>query len=112
MPPRKQQMTLVEALIMVAILGILAAVTMPTMQRAKKQSMQARAGEPVASQQVRERAGQLNTIEVSEVASGEKEPAPEVSPRAIGALIRLAITAVIVVVIINAFRRRMKRAQQ
>ena len=112
MPRPKQQMTLVQALIMVAVLGILAAVGMPSMQRAKQRAMQVRTDEPVASQQVQEPAGQLNTIEVSEVSSEEKEPGAEMSGRSIGPLIRLAITAVVVVAIINAFRRRMKSAQQ
>jgi hypothetical protein len=108
----KRRTTPVERLIVFAILGIVFSIIMPVVQQASRRASRTRATAPAVSRGRQEPAGQLNTIEVPKEASGERRARPEALARTGGALIRLAITAVIVVLIASALRRRLRRAQQ
>jgi uncharacterized membrane protein len=104
--PRRQKLSPVEVLILMAILGILFSIIMPNIERAKRQAQRARRA-PVVERTMGE--GQLNTIEVSELS----RPAERHSPMQwVGVLLGLAPVIFAVVVIFTIFsrlRRQMSR---
>jgi len=105
MRPRKQ-MTMVELMIVMAIVGILAAVVLPALKQAKDR---ARAGRAPAVQRPVEPDGQLNTIEVSELSKSAERSSPDQWARGLAPLFPLAFIAAIIVIIFVAMRRRMSR---
>ncbi|UCC67899.1 MAG: hypothetical protein JSV79_12410 [Armatimonadota bacterium] len=105
MPPRKQ-MSLIELMIIMAIVGILAAILIPGLKQAKQRTETAPT--PGARQQV-EPDGQLNTIEVSEVSPTADHDVAEEWKRVVGPLVPLAFTAVVVAAILISVRRQMSR---
>ena len=108
----KRRMAPVERLVVFAILGIVFTIIMPIVQQASRRASRTRATAPAVTRGRQEPAGQLNTIEVPKEASGERRGRPEALGRTAGALIRLVITAVIVVLVASALRRRLRRARQ
>ena len=93
--PRRQKLSPVEVLILMAILGILFSIIMPNIERAKRQAQRARRA-PVVERTMGE--GQLNTIEVSELSQSAERGRPE---RSVGGLARfvpviLGLAAVVV----------------
>ena len=116
MPARRARMTVVERLVVLAILGILLSVVLPAMQRAGKQTKRhapAAAAAPGVARPGQEPAGQLNTVEVSDAAQErEKESPSDAAARAVGPAVRLAVLVVVVAVVVNVLRRRMKLAKQ
>ena len=105
MPPRKQ-MSMIELMIIMAIVGILAAILIPGLKQAKERAQTA--GTPAARQQV-EPDGQLNTIEVSEVSPTADHDVAEEWKRVIAPLLPLAFTAIVTAVILISVRRQMSR---
>jgi len=109
MPRPKQRMTAVERLIVLAIIGILLSIVMPNLQRAKRQHPRARPSGARVTQHGDESAGQLNTIEVTDVSRSRKQGGPAASGRAIRSLVRVALIAIAVIALVNAYRRRFLR---
>ncbi len=105
MRPRKQ-MSMVEMMIAMAIIGILAAIVLPNLKQAKQRAQAARRA-PV--QQTAEPDGQLNTIEVSELAETADRGNPDQWGRALAPRLPLAFIAVGIVIIFVAMRHQMSR---
>jgi len=113
MPARRARMTVVERLVVLAILGILLSVVLPAMQRAGRQTKRHAPAAPAVAPSGQEPAGQLNTVEVSDAAQErEKESPSDAAARAVGPAVRLAVLVVVVAVVVNVLRRRMKLAKQ
>ena len=110
--PARQKPTLVEIMIMVAILGILAAIVIPAMEQAKRRAQTAgrRAAQsgPVA-QQPSSADGQLNTIEVSELSQNTERERPEQYIGVVVGLIPIVISVLVVWFILNRLRQQMSR---
>jgi hypothetical protein len=105
--PARKQMTLVEWMIIMAILGILAAITLPTLQQAKQR---ARGGGPrIAAPQPVPPDGQLNTIELPEQSASPDERGPEEVTRIIAPLLPVAFAIAITLVFVATLRRRTSR---
>jgi hypothetical protein len=103
--PRRQKPSLIELLVIVSILGILAAIVIPAMEQARQRPPSS--GERVG--QAHDVAGgpegfdgQLNTIEVPELSQGRDGGSPG---RAIGVLIGLVPVILPVVVVLIIFGR-------
>lgn len=104
--PRRKKLSSVEVLILMAILGILFSIIMPSAERAKRQAQRARSA-PVVERTTGE--GQLNTIEVSELSERVHRHNPM---QWFGVLLGLAPVIFAMVVIFTIFgrlRRRMSR---
>jgi len=108
MPRRRQQMTLVEWLIVVAIAGILIAIAAPAMQQAKRQA-RLRQAQGADARGMPQAAGQSNTIGVPEASSGsptqEGQP-PRRGPRGGGVMWLAALVAAAVIVRLLSKRAR------
>jgi competence protein ComGC len=110
--PARQKPTIVEIMIMVAILGILAAIVIPGLEQAKRRAHSSgprvapsnrMADQPSASD------GQLNTIEVSELSENTQQPRPEQYIGVVVGLIPLVISVLVVWFILNRLRQQMSR---
>ncbi len=108
--PRRQKPTLVEFLIIVAILGILAAIVMPALQQARQRSLASRdrvnqsydvAQEPTAAD------GQPNTIEVSELSQSRESSGPAEHLGALFAVFPIIVGAALMLIIFGRLRRQM-----
>ena len=109
--PARQKMTPVEVMIMFAILGILASITIPAMTQAQRRSQHAqrRPRGYVASPRAVAPDGQLNTIEVSKLSKSAGDSSPG---QWIGALVRLApiiFTVGVIVTMVRRIRQQMTR---
>jgi competence protein ComGC len=110
--PARQKPTLVEIMIMVAILGILAAIVLPGLEKAKRRAHSP--GPPVApssgmADQPIAADGQLNTIEVSELSQNEQQPRPEQYVGVFTNLIPIIISVLVVWFMLTRFRQQMSR---
>lgn len=103
MRPRKQ-MTMIELMVMIAIFGILAAITLPTLKQAKDR---AQAGRGPAVRRSVEPDGQLNTIEVSELSPSADDNSSQELTRLISSLLPVALVAIVAAVVIASARRQM-----
>jgi len=110
--PARQKPTIVEIMIMVAILGILASIVIPGLEQAKRRAHSSGprvaptsrvADQPSASD------GQLNTIEVSELSQNTEQPRPEQYIGVVVGLIPIVISVLVVWFILSRFRRQMSR---
>jgi len=110
--PARQKPTIVEIMIMVAILGILASIVIPGLEQAKRRAHSSGprvvptsrvADQPSASD------GQLNTIEVSELSQNTEQPRPEQYIGVVVGLIPIVISVLVVWFMLNRFRRQMSR---
>ena len=110
--PARQKPTLIEIMIMVAILGILAAIILPGLEQAKQRAHSPGrrvapssrvADQPSASD------GQLNTIEVSELSENTQQPRPEQYIGVVAGLIPVVISVLVVWFILNRLRQQMSR---
>ncbi len=110
--PARQKPTLVEFLIMAAILGILIAIVAPGLERAKRRAHSP--GPPVApssrmADQPSASDGQLNTIEVSGLSQSTQQPRPEQYLGVFVGLIPVVISVLFVWFMVNRFRQQMSR---
>ncbi len=103
MRPRKQ-MTLMELMIVMAIIGILAAIVIPGLKQAKDR---ARAARSAAAERPVEPDGQLNTIEVSEVSPTAEHQTAEAWSRIVAPLLPLGFVAIVAAIIVISLRRQM-----
>ena len=110
--PARQKPTIVEIMIVVAILGILASIVIPGLEQAKRRAHSSGprvtpgsrvADQPSASD------GQLNTIEVSELSQNNQQPPPEQYIGVVVNLIPVVISVLVVWFILNRFRQQMSR---
>ena len=103
--PRK--MTLVELMVVVAMVGILAAILVPAMHQGKRRARNSRHG-AVTTAPNRPTEGQYNTIAPSQTAKRvSREPRPASKP-AFGWVVQVAIAAAIIRAI-SALRRQGNR---
>ncbi|HUU55518.1 MAG TPA: hypothetical protein VMY87_11420 [Armatimonadota bacterium] len=110
--PARQKPTIIEIMIMVAILGILAAIVLPGLEQAKQRAHSP--GPRVApSSRIADQPsavdGQLNTIEVSELSQSDQEPRPEQYIGVVVRLIPVVMSVLVVWFILNRFRQQMSR---
>ena len=109
--PQRKQMSLVEVMIMIAVLGIIVSIALPAMKRGAR-----RAGHMVGAPAVGAPAaadGQLNVIEVSDEASKPNRVLPAGWARGVGALLPLILFVAVFAIITLAARRQMsRRAEQ
>lgn len=105
MPRRKRSTTLVERMIVLAIVAILISAILPNLQRAKRQGLRTRAAYR-ASERAAEPAGRLNTIEVSELDRPREPMEPMAVGRIVGALVQVAVVVIVLAVILTVVRRR------
>ncbi len=108
--PRRQKLTLVELLIIVAILGILAAIVMPALYQAQQRSLssRSRASQSYDSAQERSAAdGQLNTIEVSELSQSRESNGPAQHLGALFAVLPIIVGAALLLIVFGRLRRQM-----
>ena len=110
--PARQKPNLIEIMVMVAILGILAAIVLPGLEQAKRRAhspgprvapSSPMADDPSAAD------GQLNTIEVSELSQNEQQPRPEQYIGVVAGLIPVVISVLVVWFILNRLRQQMSR---
>ena len=104
--PRRQQMTLVELMVVMAILGILAAIVLPAFSQAKQRAQGRRDTAARAPASVD---GQFNTIEVSELSESAERTTPNPLGRLIAPLLPLAFVAAVIFIILSAARHQMSR---
>jgi len=110
--PARQKPTLVEIMIMVAILGILAAIVLPGLEQAKRRAQASgrqSAQSSYAAQQPSAADGQLNTIEISELSQNNQEPRPEQYVGVFTNLIPIIISVLVVWFILTRLRQQMSR---
>ena len=115
MPKPKRNMTPVERIIVVAILGILMSIILPNLQRTSRRArgVHQRRPAPVVSRQHRtEPAGRLNTIEVNETANRTMRSSPDRLVRLAGIVLRLVILGGVILIIAVALKQGLRRAQQ
>lgn len=108
--PRRQKLTLVELLIIIAILGILAAIVMPAFQQARQRSLASRGRVNQSydmAQQPSGADGQLNTIEVSELSQSREGRGPAQHLGALFAVLPILVAAAVMVIIFGRLRRQM-----
>ena len=110
--PARQKPTIVEIMIMVAILGILASIVIPGLEQAKRRAHSS--GPRVAptsrvADQPSAVDGQLNTIEVSELSQNEQQPRPEQYVGVFTNLIPIIISVLVVWFMLTRFRQQMSR---
>ncbi len=108
--PRRQKPTLVELLIIVAILGILAAVVLPAMEQARRPSRPP-PGSVVGAPQTAEESGafdgQLNTIEVSELSQSRDMESPARVFGVLADLLPIVVPVAILLIVFVRLRRQM-----
>lgn len=104
--PERKQMTLVEILVIIAILGILAAIMLPAMQQAKRNAPAVTTPEAEDT----EPAGHLNTIEISELSREAAPKEPEDVVRSVTEAFPVMVAVIIALVIIQAVRQKQRRA--
>ena len=105
--PRRQRMTMIELMIVIAIVGILAAILIPRIKQAQDRARGRRTAE--AERQALPPDGQLNTIELPEVTAAADEQTPDRWGRSLTPFIPLALVAAIAAIVIAAARRQMSR---
>lgn len=108
----RQKPNLIEIMVMVAILGIVAAIVIPALEQAKQRAHSA--GRPSArsgyvAQEPSAVDGQLNTIEVSELSQNDQQPRPEQYIGVFGSLIPVIISVLFIWFILSRFRQQMSR---
>ncbi len=105
MPPQKR-LNIQELFVVMAIIGTLAAVVIPSIKQGKDRARAARAAPP---QQAVEPDGQLNTIEISDYADDVDRGGQEDWTKVVAPLLPLAFMAVVAAVVIVALRRQTSR---
>jgi prepilin-type N-terminal cleavage/methylation domain-containing protein len=100
-------MTMIELMIVIAIVGILAAILIPSIKQAQDRARGQRTAE--AERRALPPDGQLNTIELSEVSAAADEQTPDRWSRSLTPFIPLAFVAAIAAIVIAAARRQMSR---
>ena len=108
---RRKPLTMVEMMIIVAILGILAAIALPGLQQAK---MRARAGAPPGAARPAAPAqvpsdGQLNTIDLADAERPSADRSSDLFGRLIAPLRPIAITVIAFLILMSAIRRQKSR---
>ena len=108
--PARQKPNLIEIMVMVAILGILAAIVIPGLEQAKQRARSSarpsdRSGH--AAQEPSAVDGQLNTIEVSELSQTDQQPRPEQYIGAFRHFIPLIVLALSIWFVLSRLRRQM-----
>ena len=106
----RRPMTMIERLIVMAILGILAAIVLPSLQQAKES---ARGSASPAVEEPAMPDGQLNTIDVSEASGGADHTSRQDWGRTIRPVLPMAvILAIILMRLRHLQRQKSRRAQQ
>lgn len=104
--PQPKQINLVEILVILAIVGILAAIMLPVMQQAKRNAPVATTTEAEDS----EPAGQLNMIEISELSKEEAPKEPEDVARLVTSAFPIIVAVIVALVMIHGLRQKQRGA--
>ena len=108
----RQKPNIIEILVMLAILGILAAIVLPGLEQAKRRAQAPGRGLPPgahAAQQPSAVDGQFNTIEVSELSQSSEQPRPEQYIGVFAGLIPVIIAVLVIWFMLTRFRQQMFR---
>jgi type II secretory pathway pseudopilin PulG len=110
---RRGKMTPIEFLILMAIVGILISIILPGLSQARRRELAARRhGVQDPALDSRAADGQLNTIEVSEVAQNEPTQGPEQYIAPVVRLLPLAAAAFFVFLVLTRLRRQMSERSE
>ena len=100
----RRRMTMVEWLIVMAILGILASIALPQLQRASRQAARSTAGETRG--QPSQPDGQLNVIEPPETSEGGGRAEPDRGGGGGGRAFPIGVAIVIAIMVLRRLQRR------